>query len=377
MVVRERAPFRFDEGSLIGHRKTRILGDLLKFQPPASAFPERDSPGLTAMLRFLSTWALLLVAASLTAGSASAQSADSLFDEKGYDFGAVPRGQILTHPFRVVNKTDKTVQIGSVRVSCGCVSAQALQSTVGPGQETVILAQMNTARFSNHKSVTIYVAFTQPRFEEVRLTVQAVARDDVSFNPESLSFGRIKKGESPETSMTVTFFGGAPTRILEAKSDSNYVQVKVKPVKLDTGDTNYQVEAKVRSDTPAGKWYTDIWLKTDNGSMPKLRVPLTVEVEAAVQVNPTAVSLGEVKAGAEADRKVVLRSAVPFRITKISGTDDQVQVREAKGDSKNVHILTVTLRPNEVGELERTIRVHTDLKTGNEIEFRAVANVVP
>jgi hypothetical protein len=24
-----------------------------------------------------------------------------------------------------------------------------------------------------------------------------------------------------------------------------------------------------------------------------------------------------------------------------------------------------------------TIRVHTDLKTGNEIEFRAVANVVP
>jgi hypothetical protein len=345
------------------------------------------------MLRSLCTWALLLaiagsaiagsaIAGSAVAGSVRAQSvpansADGLFEEKGYDFGAVPRGQILTHPFRVVNKTDKNVQVGSVRVSCGCVSAQALQSTIAPGQETVILAQMNTSRFFNHKSVTIYVTFMQPRVEEVRLVVQAIARDDVSFNPDSLSFGRIKKGEAPATSMTVTFFGGAPTRILEAKSDSNYVQVKVKEVRLDTGDTNYQIEAKVRSDTPAGKWYTDIWLKTDNAAMPKLRVPLTVEVEAAVQINPGAVSLGEVKAGAEADRKVVLRSAVPFRITKITGTDDQVHVHEAKGDSKNVHILTVTLRPSEVGELERTIRVHTDLKTGNEIEFRAIANVVP
>lgn len=326
------------------------------------------------MFRLACTWVLLL---GIT-GVAQAQSwAESLFEEKGFDFGAVPRGQVLTHPFRVANRTDKTVHIGSVRVSCGCVTARALHNTLAPGQETVILTQMNTSRFTNHKAVNIYVTLTQPHLEEMRLMVQAISRDDVSFNPESLTFGKVKKGESPTASMVITFFGGAATQIIEAKSDSNYVQIAVKEVRREIGDTNYQLEAKIRPDTPAGKWYTDIWLKTDNPGMPKLRVPLTVEVEAALSLSPNTVSLGDVKAGTETDRKVILRSQNPFRITKITGTDKELKVREAKSDNKNVHILTVTVRPSAVGELQRTIRVQTDLKNGSEIEFQAIANVVP
>jgi hypothetical protein len=326
------------------------------------------------MFRIVCTWALLLAAA----GSARADNwADGLFEEKSFDFGAVPRGQTLTHPFRVVNKTDKTVQIDLVRVSCGmCSAARALQSTLAPGQETVIVAQMFTSRFASIKDITIYVRFSQPSVAEARLTIQANSRDDLSFNPESLAFGKVKKGEAPTASMTVTFYGTS-AQILEAKSDSNYVQINIKEARRDIGDANFQLDAKIRPDTPAGKWYTDIWLKTNNPAIPKLRVPLTVEIEAALSISPKAVSLGEVKAGTEADRKVIIRGATPFKITKITGTDDQVQVREAKAESKSVHILTVTLRPNAVGELQRTLRVHTDLQASSEIEFQAIANIVP
>ena len=79
------------------------------------------------------------------AGSAGAASwADSMFTELSKDFGSVPRGPTLTHPFRLVNNTGRAVRIVGVRVSCGCVSARALQQTLAPGQETAVLATMGS-----------------------------------------------------------------------------------------------------------------------------------------------------------------------------------------------------------------------------------------
>jgi hypothetical protein len=303
--------------------------------------------------------------------------ADGMFDELNRDFGSVPRGQLLTHPFRLVNNTGVPVTISSVRVSCGCTSAQALQSTLQPGQETAILARMDTRRFYNTKTVTIYVQFSQPRFEEVRLWVQANSRDDVSFSPDSIALGRVKRGSTPSGAMQVSFLGDGQTRITEIKSDSAFVTPKLTEVRREGGEVTYEISAKVRSDTPAGKWYTDVWLKTNNPTMPKLRVPVTVEIEAALSVSPNLVTLGEVKAGTESDRKVIIRGVSPFRITGISGADNPLRVHETNSDSKTVHVLTVTLSPNEPGELRRMIRVHTDMKTGADIEFDAHAKVVP
>src|SRR5438445_492860 len=140
------------------------------------------------MLRYSLLSAVLLAAACPVHASSWA---DGLFDELSKDFGSVPHGTVAVHPFRLVNNTGSPVRVISVRVSCGCTSASALQTNLAPGQETVILAQMDTRRFYNTKSVTIYVQFDQPRFEEVRLWVQANSRDDLAFSPESINFGKI------------------------------------------------------------------------------------------------------------------------------------------------------------------------------------------
>lgn len=300
-----------------------------------------------------------------------------MFDELSRDFGSVPRGQILLHPFRIVNNTKQPIHIANVRVSCGCVSARAIQTYLQPGQETAILAQMDTNRFINTKTVTIFVTFDQPRFEEVRLWVQANSREDVMFSPDNIAFGRVKRGTTPESKITIAFLGGAQTQVLELKSESNYVQPAFNEVRRPTGESAYEITAKLRGDTPPGKWYTDLWLKTNNPAMPRLRVPVTVEVEAPLSVNPSTVSLGQVKAGTESDRKVIIRGIRPFRITGINGTDSQVQVRTTNNESKAVHVLTVTLNPRQAGDLSRIIRVQTDMQTGGDIEFNAQAQVVP
>jgi len=155
------------------------------------------------------------------------------------------------------------------------------------------------------------------------------------------------------------------------------------------GEVSYQVSARIRPDTPVGKWFTDVWLSTNDPSMPRLRVPLTVEIENPAPPRPAlaketpkkngqpTVALGLVKVGAQAERKIILRGPRPFRITEITGTDHQIRVRDGKEESRMAHVLTITVRPEAPGQLNHTIHIRSDLATGGEIEFSTKAQVIP
>src|SRR5437660_799351 len=81
----------------------------------------------------------------------------------------------------------------------------------------------------------------------------------------------------------------------------------------------YRLTGRLRGDAPVGKWYTDLWLRTNNPSMPQVRVPLTVDIESALSVSPEAVTLGQVKVQGESERRVVVRGVKPFKITRVQG----------------------------------------------------------
>jgi hypothetical protein len=256
------------------------------------------------MLRFN----VVLAAGLMAAAPVSAASwADGMFTEQGKDFGLVPRGPTLTHYFMVTNKSDKPVHISGVRVSCGCTSASALQNTIAPGQTTAIQALMDTRRFSGHKQVTIFVSFDQPQWEEAQLFVRAYGSDDISISPAELVFpGKIKTGTSASAKATVQFLGGN-WQILGAEADSGYVDATFKEVRRDGSTSVYEVTATLRKDTPAGKWFTDVWLRTNQTGLPKVRIPLTVEVESPSPA-PRAVTLNEIKVPASNERTLGARA---------------------------------------------------------------------
>src|SRR5262249_17010723 len=279
--------------------------------------------------------------------------------------------------FHLTNKTGQSVHIANVRVSCGCVTAWALKTDLVPGESTAIMANMDTRRFTGPKAVTVYVQFDRPQWDEVRLLVQATGRADGSFPPEALAFGQIKHGSSPTASVNLSLMGFTDLRVLEAKCDSNYVQTTVQEVRRGPADVTYQIAAQVRPDCPVGKWYTDVWVKTNNPVTPRLRVPLTIDISLALTVSPLVANLGQVQTPDQAERKIIVRGAKPFRITSVQGEDVQLRVKDHTEDSKPVHVLTVILKAQKAGELQRTFRVLTDLADEGTVEFQAVAQVVP
>jgi hypothetical protein len=329
---------------------------------------------MVTMLRY----SLVVLAGCLAAHPAAAASwADALFDELSKDFGSVPRGPMLQHPFRVSNNTGHPVSIANVRVSCGCTTASALKTYLQPGEETAILARMDTTRFTGVKTVTIYVTFDRPSFEEVRLWVQANGRNDFSLTPEGFAYGTQKRGATPTATVQLTFYGSADARITEVRSDSNYIVPKAREIRREGTEVVYEVAAKLRNDAPAGKWFSDVWLKTDDPSTPPIRIPLTVEIESALSVSPEKVAMGAVKVKGESERRVIVRGARPFKITGVDGAGSDLLVRDSSPDSKPVHVLTVKLRGQHAGDVNRTLRILTDLPEDNKIEFQVNASVAP
>jgi hypothetical protein len=341
------------------------------------------------MLRY----SLVLLGSCLAAGPAAAATwADALFEELSKDFGSVPRGPTLTHPFRVRNNTDRPVNIAGVRVSCGCVTATVRQSYLKPGEETHILAQMDTTRFTGIKSVTIFVTFNAPSHEEVRLWVQANARNDFTVTPDTLAFGQLRRGNYPPASALLTFYGGSDTQVTEVKCESNYVQYKIKEVRRQETEVAYQLTARLREDAPVGKWYTDLWLKTNLPNTPPIRVPLTVEIESSLSVSPDPVAMGPVKVQAESERRVIVRGVKPFKITgvvplgdrdvpaednQLAPGDADLVARDTTTESKAIHVLTLKLKGSRPGGVNRTLRVLTDLPEDNKIDFQISAVVTP
>jgi hypothetical protein len=317
---------------------------------------------------------MLLAGLAFAGPAAAATWADATFDELSKDFGSVPRGPTLSHPFRLVNNSKGTISIASVRVSCGCVSASALKMTLQPGEETAILARMDTNRFSGTKAVTIFVQFNQPQWEEVRLVVQANSREDVIISPDSLALGQAKRGTAPTGTANVMLLA-SQTAVTGVQAESNYVQTSIKETKGEGAQRSYSVTAKIRSDAPVGKWFTEIWLTTNSAVMPKVRVPLTVEIESALSVSPPAITLGQIPMGGQVERKVIIRGTKPFKITDVRGADNDLVVSDSSSESEAVHVLTVTLKGNKPGDLNRTLRVITDLKEDGEIDFHAQGQV--
>jgi hypothetical protein len=329
---------------------------------------------MVTMLRY----SLVVLAGLWAAGPAlSATWADALFEEFSKDFGSVPRGPTLSHPFRVQNNTRGDVNIASVRVSCGCVSAKALQTHLKPGEATHIVTNMDTTRFTGLKTVTVYVQFDQPNLEEVRLWVQANGRNDFAVTPDTLAFGQLKRGGTPAVSVLIAFYGTSDTTVTEVRCESNYIQLKAQEARRLESEVTYQLAARLRADAPVGKWYTDVWLKTNNPGMPQIRVPLTVEIESALSISPETVTLGPLQVRGESERRVIVRGIKPFKITKVVGTDDQLSVRDNTPQAKPVHVLTVRLRPTQAGDVNRTLRVLTDLADDNQIDFQVSARVGP
>src|SRR6185312_1146455 len=321
----------------------------------------------------------LAVLGIVVAGGSAVAGPTDLFAQKVNDFGTVPRGPVLVHYFRFTNTTNQTLTLGQPRVSCGCTSAAMSSYSVAPGETAAVIAHMDTRRFQYAnitKAVTIYVPFYGPTQEEVSLRVQAICRDDLMMSPDTLAFGSVTKGKGAKVSTQVTFTSDPNWEVKESKSTGGYIGVSHKLLARSGSTVTYDITATLDKDCPAGNWTADVFLKTSNAAVEKLRIPVTVNVTSPVAASPEVVQFGNVAIGNAAEKKVTLQSRTPFKILAVKGGDDQLGIIIESKDAKAVHVIKLSANPKLQGGFVRNVEITTDNKEQPKVVIPVAAKVV-
>ena len=322
---------------------------------------------------------IMLASAYLVALAAPAFADGPVFDERVKDFGNVQRGPTLVHYFKLTNMSSAPMGITSLRVSCGCVTATCPVSSLKPGESTAIMAQMDSRRFTGSKTVIIYVGLSSNgRSEEASLTVNAYGRDDFAVTPDTLSAGVVKKGAGALAKVEISMMNDPNFRVTGVAAETPFVTATASaPRQGANNSVVVDLVAKVSGELPPGVWFTDIVVATSSPALPKIRVPLRVEVQDALSISPPSLVLGDVKAGSDTEKTIVLRADEPFKILKVEGAEKLAQVAAVASEAKAVHVLKINIHAGKDGDVTDVIRVKTDRPGADaELKIPVAARVV-
>lgn len=303
--------------------------------------------------------------------------ADGLFDDLSKDFGSVPRGAILQHSFKIRNNTKDVVGLAGVRSSCGCTNAQLSKRYLQPGEETQLLVRMDSGRFRGLKTVTLYARLDRPEAQEVRIWIKANARDDIAVNPEVVDFRTVRAGEGGSTQIQVRFFGLPDAEIEKVSAASGYLTAKVTDEKRTQLECQFTVQVELNKQAPVGRWYSDIWLDTNQQASSKIRIPVRMEIVSALVASPSAIEFGVVDKGREVERRVVIRGAVPFRLVKVEGVGESVKARFSSDQAKTTHVVTLILKEPRGGAIQGNVQIFTDMAQSPVLALPIRAEVIP
>lgn len=307
-----------------------------------------------------------LVFTSAAMAQQSGAWADKLFSGAvTHDFGTVPRGSQHKWTFKLTNIYKVPLDITDIRVSCGCVRAEASAKVVQPSETVTINVDMDARQFVGSKTVRVFVTVGPKFVSTATLTVSANARGDVAFTPGEIDFGNFQRGQTPTKTIEIEYTGGvADWRVNEiVKSGAAPFELKVEelPRLVNTAPRKgYRLLATMKAEPATGPFRQEIVLKTSDPTAPVLTFQIVGNVQTGLAVSPGSIIVRDLKVGETQTKKVFVRAARPFRVVAVDGQGDGIKV-DIPNRQDSTQVLTVHIAPTKAGELRKQLMIRTDL----------------
>lgn len=311
--------------------------------------------------------ALFVVLPMNTASIAQAPAwADKLFaGDTTHDFGTVARAAQLKHSFKFTNIYKVPLDVTEVRVSCGCVRAEASAKLLQPNETALLNVTMDARQFVGSKTVRVFVTVGPKFISTATLTVSANARGEVAFAPSEIDFANLQRGQTPSRPIDVEYTGAVPDwRVTEiVKNASAPFELKVEELpRLPNGlpRRGYRIMATMKADPAPGSFKQEVVLKTNDPGAPVLTFNIVGNVQAGLAVSPSPILVKDLKVGESTTKKVFIRASRPFRVVGVDGQGDGVTV-EIPNRQDTTQVLTVNVNPTKAGDIRRQLMIRTDM----------------
>lgn len=214
----------------------------------------------------------LVLSAAAPFRAAAAQPAPRIVCEAPvHDFGEAPDSAPVEHDFVIRNDGQLSLQILSVRASCGCTAVNASQDVVPPGGTASIHATFTTANRSGAQVKTITVTSNDPETPTTLLTLRGTVVKPLSANPAAVYYGRVAGPEAASREVILT--SSAPVRLTSLSLASPHLRATAGAP--DVPAATHRIVLEILPDMPRGPFGDTLTIATDSTVQPKLLVPVT------------------------------------------------------------------------------------------------------
>lgn len=237
---------------------------------------------------FLTLWlaSILSLSAQAQEPSSPAELAPKIVcDEPLFDFGEKNNTESVEHDYKIRNTGTLSLEIRSVRASCGCTAVKPSQDVVPPGGEASILARLDLRGRNGYQQKSITVESNDPQTPNLILTLKGNAIQPLRSQPSSLFFGRIASTDNRSRTFEI-ISGQGPIQIVTTRTDN--AALAVTPVESEAGGdgTIHRLQLTLDPSLPEGNVSGTVFVKTDMPNQPEVAIPVAAYIAAAPEAAP-------------------------------------------------------------------------------------------
>lgn len=305
---------------------------------------------------------------------------EQLFDHLYHDFGYVPRGAVLKHTFRVINKLTERVHIADVQPSCPiCSVALPEKQWLEPGEATEINATIQTYGFTGERTVAITVTFDYPSYDQTRLTLRCYSRPDIVLQPGVLDFGPVRRGSVVSRTLTVDYAGEAAWTITKATCTDRAITAVIRKTHDSGQRKTFAVDVRLTAPKTLGPLDAVVQLRTNDRLRPVIDVPVHANIVGTTVLARQRLYVGLARPGDTLVRRTLMRASEPVEVTSIETGEGPFSLSVTEG-ARTLHTLVVQFKaPDKPGIHTQLFLIHVTTASGEEeiLRFEATATVVP
>lgn len=276
-----------------------------------------------------------------------------------YNFGAVSQGVPVKHTFKIINRGDADLIIGSVQTTCGCTVAQPAKKLLRPGESTEITATLDTSHERGRVDRRIDVYTNDPKTPDKALTLAGMITVQAEAVPAEVNFKKVRRDAGASRQVEIKYLGKKAAGFRVTKFSNSNPAIKVTRTATPSGAAA-GLEIKVLPSMPVGAFQDVVEVAT---SWRPIEVPVYGRVVGDLRTEPAQVSFGILPHGQGAVRyvRVINAGSKPVAIKAVTSSNSAVSAQAKALEQGKEFRITLRLKPGlPDGQLQGQLKITTD-----------------
>lgn len=294
-----------------------------------------------------------------------------------YDIGVIPNDRNGEGRIKVYNRGGAPLKISGISTSCGCTQGKMSVDVIPPGGEAYINVTVDPFRIPLFDSTkTLTVSSNDPtNGGKASVKVTAKVTPEIAWEPESLDFGDVDKGQSSALTVRVRQVGGEKFELLNVEGSDRGRFLEASYSKVPESDwrapgrPEYDVMLKVKPNAPAGPRRVAVSLTTNLRRLKRVVYSVAMNIVGVYSLDPQTVTLRSIDAGERIESVLTLSSKLPMELLSAESGNDSLKMSYREGDLPNTYVFDVQVAEEPGARLQQdvwTLKMKVDGKEFTE-----------